>query len=352
MTDDNENQVGNNGGENAPARRGPSYQVAEDVELCRAFIAASEDAVVGTNQRSADFKNKFHLNYVALIREHNSMFQTRYTDRTGGSAFNRFKKISMFVHKYHGILESSGEPPSGDTGKEEYYKMAKETFLQRYPEARNLADNVITCYDVLHAHPKWQSFSEEEDEAANGNKRKERPIGSKKAKERKADEDLVKSVMSVAKSNDPARDHEAKKEAFMDRVGSSMDIVANAIQSTMEEANTLKLMGMLSPNSKKRLAKEMFKTKMKKMKAARNNFSSRISVSSPITIDLVAGPTDNGNDESVSSSDEDEDLNEALDQCSREEDRRVIQNRLVYRNADGSVMDSEDAANLMRAVLK
>jgi hypothetical protein len=155
------NNEGNNGGDVAPARRGPSYQAVEDVELCRAFIAASEDAIVGTNQRSADFKNKFHLNYVHLICEHNDMFGTHYTDRSGASAFNCFKKISMFVHKYHGILESSGEPPSGETGKEEYYKMAKETFLQRYPEARNMADNVISCYDVLHGHPKWQSFSQE-----------------------------------------------------------------------------------------------------------------------------------------------------------------------------------------------
>jgi hypothetical protein len=162
----------------------------------------------------------------------------------------------------------------------------------------------------------------------------------------------VKSVILVAKSNDPQREHEVKKETFMDRVGSSMNLVANAIQSSMEEVNTLKLMDMLSPNSKKRLAKEMFKMKMKRMKAARTSFSSRISVSSPITIDLATGSSKSGkNDDSEDSSSDEEDDKEALEQASREEDRLQIQQRLSYRNADGSIMDAEDAANLMRTVM-
>jgi hypothetical protein len=116
---------------------GPSYQSAEDVELCRAFIAASEDPVVGTNQKSADFKNKLHANYVHPITEYNDSYGTNYALCPSISAFNRFKKVSRFVLKLIGIEESSGPPPSGDTGIEEFDRQVKQAFLTRYPECTN-----------------------------------------------------------------------------------------------------------------------------------------------------------------------------------------------------------------------
>ena len=61
--------------------RGPSYTSIEDLSLCKAFIRSSEGAVVGANQRSNQFKAKFHDNYKAILKIVN--------ERNNG-AFNRF----------------------------------------------------------------------------------------------------------------------------------------------------------------------------------------------------------------------------------------------------------------------
>ena len=42
--------------------RGPRWSVTEDMELCKAWIATSEDASTGANQKGAAFKAKFLLN--------------------------------------------------------------------------------------------------------------------------------------------------------------------------------------------------------------------------------------------------------------------------------------------------
>jgi hypothetical protein len=67
--------------------KGPNFTPTEDLELCKAFIAASEDATVGTDQKSTDFKVKMFEIYCSLIDEQNESFGTSYMYRQGHSNY-------------------------------------------------------------------------------------------------------------------------------------------------------------------------------------------------------------------------------------------------------------------------
>ena len=100
--------------------RGPKWVVAEDMELCKAWIATSEDATVGANQKGATFKAKFLLNYTHLLKDYNKTMGTKHGVRTAGSLHNRFGRLSRLVLKFLAIQEQMGKPPSGDTDREIY----------------------------------------------------------------------------------------------------------------------------------------------------------------------------------------------------------------------------------------
>jgi hypothetical protein len=94
--------------------KGAKFSPSEDLLLCKAFVATSEDVTVGTDQKGTEFKVKMFSTYCSLVHEHNNDFDTHYQTRMGHSNFLRFKKISKYVLKYIGIEEAAGDPPSGD----------------------------------------------------------------------------------------------------------------------------------------------------------------------------------------------------------------------------------------------
>ena len=44
----------------ASKKRGPSYTKTEDLLVCKSFIRASEDSIIGTSQKGREFKKKQH----------------------------------------------------------------------------------------------------------------------------------------------------------------------------------------------------------------------------------------------------------------------------------------------------
>ena len=92
--------------------RGPKWSTAEDMELCKAWVATSEDATVGSNQKGSAFKAKFLLNYTKLLNDYNKNMGTKHSTRTATSCHNRFAKMSRFVLKYLSIEEQMGKPPT------------------------------------------------------------------------------------------------------------------------------------------------------------------------------------------------------------------------------------------------
>jgi hypothetical protein len=144
--------------------KGANFSPTEDLELCKAFVAASEDATVGTDQKGSDFKLKMFEIYCKLITEHNKKYETRYNFRMGHSNFHRFKKISKFTLKWIGVEEAAGEPPSGDTDKIEWLKNCKETFLLQNPDGKTVLESVLFCKEFLEECPKWRPFEESNDQ--------------------------------------------------------------------------------------------------------------------------------------------------------------------------------------------
>jgi hypothetical protein len=99
--------------------------------------------------------------------------------------------------KWIGIEETSGDPPSKDTEKIEWLKAIKETYLLRYPDTKNILENVLFCKECLCENPKWRTF--EENASNDGVKptkdgKKKRPVGTKVAKQAKADGEIVKKL--------------------------------------------------------------------------------------------------------------------------------------------------------------
>ena len=72
--------------------RGANCSSTEDLCLEKAFVSASEDAVVGANKRTKQFKTKFHENCKRLIDTVNSRGGHNCGCRTIGSALDRFQE--------------------------------------------------------------------------------------------------------------------------------------------------------------------------------------------------------------------------------------------------------------------
>jgi hypothetical protein len=248
--------------------KGANFSPTEDLELCKAFVATSEDATVGTDQKGAEFKVKMFEVYCKLINDHNKKYNTSYNFRMGHSNFQRFKKISRFALKWIGVEEAAGEPPSGDTDKIEWLKNCKETFLLQNPDGKSSLENVLFCKDFLQECPKWRPFEESNEalSAALSSKRKERPAGSKKAKQLKKDMELVAQLSGLSKEKVNEREqsvvnHQRAQQDFMNQVGSGM----SAFAAVLSEQNDAKLLEMMTPRTRNKMAKQMFQVKMQKM---------------------------------------------------------------------------------------
>ena len=50
-----------------PKQRGPNFKLTEDIQICYAWVGTSEDATVGTNMKTTEFKEKYHNRYATLI---------------------------------------------------------------------------------------------------------------------------------------------------------------------------------------------------------------------------------------------------------------------------------------------
>jgi hypothetical protein len=266
--------------------KGSKFTPMEDLELCKAFIAASEDGTVGADQKGSDFKLKMFELYCKLIDEHNRVLGTKYQYRMGHSNYLRFKKISKFTLKYLGVLEAAGDPPSGDNDRVEWLKEIKETFLQRNPDAKNVVENILFCKEILEKSPKWRPFEEgNEDQAAS---KKNRPAGSKKQKQMKADLEIVKKITGQSKeeTKKDKRLHQLQRaqKTFMGQVGGGME----AFATILREQNDTKLLELMSPQTRNEMAKRMFELKMKKFAQSAAPYTTTVCTNNVVELSLAS----------------------------------------------------------------
>jgi hypothetical protein len=124
MTDEANNNDADKKNANAKSR-GPGYTAIEDLLICRAFIAASEDSLTGASQKAKTFKMTMHQKYKDLLVAQQALDKAAYSrsssatrdvigepliyhERTAESIYRRFKDtIAYTVLKFIGIEETT-----------------------------------------------------------------------------------------------------------------------------------------------------------------------------------------------------------------------------------------------------
>jgi len=208
-------------------KKGPNMTMSEDIDMAKAFVAASEDNIVGCSQKSADFKAKMLDCYNTLIAKHNRVYHQNFPVRKNqNSLFNRFKGHSRLTLKMIGIEETMGEPPSGDADREKFNQMVKDTWSKRNPEDARLCDTIWNMRIALGKHPKWRKFQGDEDASDEAKKKKReanklRPEGTKKAKTAAADKKLIQDLVSTA-----AEGNKKSQVSYMDKVTCSLGVMS------------------------------------------------------------------------------------------------------------------------------
>jgi hypothetical protein len=191
---------------NGRAARGAGFTVVEDLVVCKAFIAASEDPIKGTSQKGNTFVATMYSSYLVLIQEQEARDRADYartsavvreeqlspqvySRRNGLSIYKRFKvNISPRVMKFIAIEKVTKMESGWD--EEMYYNACKSSFANRYPKWGNF-DDLRMCKEYLEGKPKFSDFSKLSDL---GEKRRP-PMGTKKAKQAESDKKLIAQLL-------------------------------------------------------------------------------------------------------------------------------------------------------------
>jgi len=186
----------------ATGKKGPSVTLLEDVEPAKAFVATSEDSVVGSNQKSANFEAKMMANHNILAETHNQHHTKQHVRRNNENSLHRkFKHLSRLTLETLGVKETMGELAPGDTDREKFNKMIKQTWVERDQGDSQHADVVWVCLVVLRKHTKWHKFQSDEGAVDEQNRKREakqtRPLGAKNAKATAADRQLIQNPVTA-----------------------------------------------------------------------------------------------------------------------------------------------------------
>jgi len=186
--------------------RGPGYTVNEDLIVCRAFIAASENPIVGNNRKAKDFESAlFHI-YKELTADHMHKDQQlinassvstcqeylkegigiKFPERESKHILSRFHKISRDVMKFMGIQETT------DIASGENDEIHKRKCLAKFANQHGRPFDFWACLEYLQDKNKFSTYRTKCEYEAKGS----RPIGKKKTRQMEADEKLIKSVVS------------------------------------------------------------------------------------------------------------------------------------------------------------
>ena len=187
--------------------RGAAFTIFEDFLICKAFIASSEDPTVGTYQKGSTFQLTMHRIYSQFLHDHekitSSLFEavpstgqnqmpSMYNRRTPKSIFDHFKNvISPRVMKFIAIRELT--PRESGKNDHDFYEQCKILFSQQTTYGD--FEPFKKCYEYLENKPKFASWW--------GNVattvKKERPMGSKKAKEPEAVKEVAWKIIKEEK---------------------------------------------------------------------------------------------------------------------------------------------------------
>lgn len=256
--------------------RGSGYSRVEDLLVCKAFIAASEDPFVGTSMKGKDFQKKMHIAYVQLLQQQLKIDQLKYSsmpadakepeptiydERNGSSIYSRFKDtLSFRVQKFLAVVGQT-QMDSGTT-EEDYYQKCKLIYEKRYPAYGNF-DDYKMCKEYLEDKPKYSNFCAMS-EAAVKEKNLERPIGAKKAKQEEKDKKLIGDALKACGVD--GKPTETPRVAVYEKALQLLDGFGNSMMQYWQSEQDNKMFQYLDTPEKKEFAREQFKLKLARAK--------------------------------------------------------------------------------------
>lgn len=151
--------------------RGKTWDNTENEHLAKAWLSASEDPIVGTDQTRKVFKESVHRRFIEFAPGDKSLFEVRYGSRTAVSVTQHFSDLSADIQKFRSsLLEIRATDPTG-TNEDGITSMAVALHIG---EAKK-RDYEYTSFDctkwagfkawlILRHHPKWSELFNEKNE--------------------------------------------------------------------------------------------------------------------------------------------------------------------------------------------
>jgi hypothetical protein len=290
-----------------PAKRGAVYTSIEELMVCKAFIAASEDSQVGTSQKGKNFKYKmFKLYDIFLIEQekrdyqrlslnktkNNTTLNCIYDRRSPDAVYDRFKLVSHKCSKLLGIESTTTWESGWDQGK--FDTAVDYHFEQKWPKL-GICSDIRLCFDYLKGKPKWNSFM---DSQFTGVDKHNRPLGKKKEKTNINDKNLIKEVVKQIQNDTSTVSDNVigAKESFLQQAGVALSVYCKAQENQQE----LTLIGMMSSPDKKEILAMKRDLMLAKMRSEKRKYDAIESI--PTSINVASLPNcrnslDNSDDE-------------------------------------------------------
>jgi hypothetical protein len=278
------------------SKRGPGFTLVENLIICKAFIAASEDPIAGRAQKGKVFKHKMFVHYQLMIDNQATYDKTMlqqasaatkqayagsllaagsYPARKEESIFDRFvRKISPEVCKYLGVCDTT-DIESGQT-EDDHQKNCLEIFQQRYGRTFEFEE----CYNYLKDKTKFLLYRNKEDEK----KKEDRPLGNKAAKKAAQDAALIKLALDGMKESPPSdvsimsNNESTKKEedifyhnatAFLNKTGDALGEYMSHQKAILEQQNEKEMLTLLATPEKKLVLQEKTRLYLAQMRVKR-----------------------------------------------------------------------------------
>lgn len=139
------------------AKRAPNWLVDEDVILARAFVNASQNPIVGNDQKGSTFWKTVYQNFKALVENDDELVAF---GRDQDACMNRFQrhmaKQTQVWNKY--FREINNERPSG-VPNDEWPNLATERFLEHEGYPFKFQSAAL----ILHSMPKFNPMIDVEE---------------------------------------------------------------------------------------------------------------------------------------------------------------------------------------------
>ena len=285
------------------AARGAGFTVVEDLVVCKAFIAASEDPIKGTSQKGNTFVATMYSSYLVLIQEQEARDRADYartstvireeqlppqvySRRNGLSIFKRFKlNISPRVMKFIAIEKVTKMESGWD--EEMYYNACKSSFANRYPKWGNF-DDLRMCKEYLEGKPKFSDFRKLTDL---GEKTRP-PMGTKKAKQAESDKKLIAELLgggllsAKKEGNDTSNLRTTIQQSnqslphphaqLFSNIGNAISTLGSALTERWERDDNEKFVASLPTPDRKEWQQEQYKLRLAEMRLKRRRLEDTI----------------------------------------------------------------------------